>query len=120
MSIRVIIVDDDPGIRVTLKRWLTLHKDLKVVGEATNGREGVALARSVKADVIVMDVRMPEMTGIEATHELRTTGVETPILIFTAEDSLGDQLDGLRNIRFLAKHGSGPRETIAAIRSLAS
>ncbi|MCA1831603.1 MAG: response regulator transcription factor [Actinomycetota bacterium] len=120
MSIRVMIVDDDPTVRVTLARFFALHKDLKVVGEATNGRDGVELAQRVKADVIVMDARMPEMNGLEATEQIRSLGINTPVLIFSAEDGVAGKINGLAKVGFLTKHGSGPRETIAAIRELAS
>lgn len=120
MSIRVIVVDDEPAIRLTVGRWLAYQKDFKVVGEAENGKDGVDLARRVKADVIVMDARMPVMTGIEATKQLRKIGVKTPILIFSADDHFERQLRGLSDVRFLTKHGTGPREAIAAIRALAS
>ncbi|MEV6635727.1 response regulator transcription factor [Actinoplanes sp. NPDC051470] len=65
---RVLLADDQALIRAGFQVLIDSAPDLEVVGEATNGREAVALARSTRADVILMDIRMPELDGIEATR----------------------------------------------------
>ena len=67
-QIRVLLADDQALIRAGFRVLIESAPDLEVVGEATNGREAVALARSARADVILMDIRMPEIDGIEATR----------------------------------------------------
>jgi DNA-binding NarL/FixJ family response regulator len=66
--IRVLLVDDQNLIRAGIRVLIDSAPDLEVIGEAGNGREAVALARSARADVVLMDIRMPDMDGIEATR----------------------------------------------------
>lgn len=69
-KIKVILVDDHEMVRMGLKSFLNLQADIDVVGEASNGREGVDLALALKPDVLVMDLVMPELGGVEATLEV--------------------------------------------------
>src|SRR5579859_4763241 len=66
--IRVVIVDDIPETRENLKKLLAFETDIEVVGTAGTGKEGVDLARSVKPDIVLMDINMPDMDGIQATE----------------------------------------------------
>jgi DNA-binding NarL/FixJ family response regulator len=86
--IRVLIVDDQPLLRTGFRMILSAESDLEVVGEAADGRAGVDLARRLKPDVVLMDVRMPVMDGVEATQRLAGPGVEGPVkvLILTTFD----------------------------------
>lgn len=68
--IRVIIVDDIPETRENLKKLLAFESDIEVVGTAGTGKEGVELARSVKPDIVLMDINMPDMDGIQATEQI--------------------------------------------------
>ena len=81
MTIRVIVADDQHLIRTGLKMILEAQPDIVVVGEAANGRDAVALARHLRPDVCLFDIRMPEMDGIEATRQLAGPDVEDPIAI---------------------------------------
>jgi chemotaxis response regulator CheB len=65
--VRVLLVDDHTIVREGLSKWLRGYSDMDVVGEATNGLEAVNLARNLCPDVILMDVNMPKMDGLEAT-----------------------------------------------------
>lgn len=73
-KIKVILVDDHEMVRMGLKSFLNLQADIDVVGEASNGREGVDLALALKPDVLVMDLVMPELGGVEATLEVLKNG----------------------------------------------
>ena len=70
MTIRVLIADDDQLVRTGLRMMIETQADLEVVGEAGDGRQAVELARRFRPDVVLMDIRMPELDGIEATREL--------------------------------------------------
>ena len=75
MSIRVLIADDQAMIRRSFRVLLESEPDIEVVGDAEDGVQAVALARRREADVVLMDVRMPRMDGIEATSVLAGPGV---------------------------------------------
>lgn len=69
-KIRILLADDHAVVRQGFSRILAAHADMEVVGEAGNGREAIELAQELKPDVVVMDVSMPELNGIEATRRL--------------------------------------------------
>jgi DNA-binding NarL/FixJ family response regulator len=83
--IRVLICEDQALVRTGYVTILSSPPDMTVLGEATNGREAVEMARRLRPDVIVMDIRMPVLDGIEATRELAGPGVEAPpkVLVVT-------------------------------------
>ncbi|HEV7302186.1 MAG TPA: response regulator transcription factor [Tepidisphaeraceae bacterium] len=70
MEIRLVLVDDHRMIRQGLNSLLSAQSDMKVVGEAGDGREAVSFVRELRPDVVVMDLRMPELNGIEATRQI--------------------------------------------------
>ena len=84
MTIRILIVDDHSVVREGLQMFLRLDPELEVVGQARNGTEAVQEARRLKPDVILMDLLMPQMDGIEATSLIRRELPETEIIALTS------------------------------------
>ncbi len=84
--IKVLIADDQEVVREGLASLLTYHKDLKIVGQASNGLEACALAKELKPDVILMDIRMPECDGITATETILLDNPNIKVLILTTFD----------------------------------
>lgn len=81
---RIILVDDHEMVRLGLSSFLSLQPDIEVVGQASNGREGVAMALERRPDVVIMDLVMPEMDGVEATLSLLKEWSEVKILVLTS------------------------------------
>ena len=79
MSVRVLVADDQDLVRTGLRMILDAQPDIEVVGEAADGAEAVALARRLRPDVCLFDIRMPVLDGLDATRELAGPGVADPI-----------------------------------------
>jgi DNA-binding NarL/FixJ family response regulator len=121
--IRVLLADDEGLVRSGFKVLLDLEDDITVVGEATTGAEAVERARATRPDVIVMDIRMPQLDGIEATREIaKTTGLQqVRILILTTYDTDAYVFEALQAgaSGFLLKD-AGPAELLHAVRVVAA
>jgi DNA-binding NarL/FixJ family response regulator len=90
--IRLLIVDDHPVVRDGLRGLFADDPDFQVVGEAANGAEAVARVERVGADVVLMDLRMPEMGGVEAIERLREVSPAVRVLVLTTYDTDSDVL----------------------------
>jgi len=86
MTIQVILADDQPLVRAGLRMLIEQTPDIDVVGEAGTGAEAVALARKTSPDVVVMDIRMPGVDGIEATQMITSSGMRARVLVLTTFD----------------------------------
>ncbi|MGV3562015.1 MAG: response regulator [Nocardioides sp.] len=121
MTTRVLVVDDDPLVRSALTLMLGGASDLDVVGEAGDGRQGVELALSLRPDVVLMDVRMPVLNGLEATRELHARPDPPRVVVLTTFDAdehvLGALAAGADG--FLLKD-TPPEEIVAAVRAVAA
>jgi DNA-binding NarL/FixJ family response regulator len=85
-SIKVVLVDDHAVLREGMRRILEQQPDIEVVGEAANGLEAVAVTKAVAPDLVLMDVVMPRLTGIEATKQIKQSNPTTAVLILSAYD----------------------------------
>jgi DNA-binding NarL/FixJ family response regulator len=85
-SIKVVLVDDHGVLREGMRRILEEQPDIEVVGEAGNGLEAVAVTKAVAPDLVLMDVVMPRLTGIEATKQIKQSNPTTAVLILSAYD----------------------------------
>jgi DNA-binding NarL/FixJ family response regulator len=121
MTIRVLLVDDEPLLRMAFSMVLEAQDDMEAVGEADDGAGAVRLTRELRPDVVLMDVRMPGVDGIEATERIVAQCPEAKVLILTTFDLDEYAFAGLRAgaSGFLLKNAL-PEELLAAIRSVAA
>ena len=119
--IRILIADDHALLRHGLATLISLHDDLSVVGEARDGREAVDLARKLTPDIVIMDLSMPLLDGVEATRRIRESLPSTKVLILT---TFGTSVDIARAIQSGASGAfvkdSEDDELIDAIRTIAA
>jgi len=121
--VRVLLVDDEGLVRSGFRLLLEVEDDIEVVGEATNGAEAVERARATRPDVVLMDIRMPRVDGIQAAREIAMTpGLQdVRVLILTTYDTDAYVFEGLQAgaSGFLLKD-AGPAELLHAIRVIAA
>jgi DNA-binding NarL/FixJ family response regulator len=122
MTIRVLIADDQPLVRSGFRNFLRDVADIEVVGEAIDGAEAVGKAQRLSPDVVVMDIRMPRLDGIEATREIvESAGDELRVLMLTTFGSEEYVYESLRAgaSGFMLKDAP-PEDLVAAIRTVAA
>ncbi|SDI58955.1 DNA-binding response regulator, NarL/FixJ family, contains REC and HTH domains [Actinokineospora alba] len=118
--IRVVLVDDQELMRVGFRMVLGAQEDMEIVGEAGDGRAAIDLAEQLRPDVVLMDVRMPILDGVEATRVITEKGT-SKVLVMTTFDLDEYALSALRNgaSGFLLKD-TPPAQLVSALRSVAS
>ena len=120
--IRVLLVDDDELVRAGLAMILDAAEDIKVVGEAATGSEAVQAARDTRPDIVLMDVKMPGMDGIEATRKIGNLGDDAPRVVivttFETDEFLFKSLQAGAS-GFVLKR-TPPHDLVAGIRAVAS
>ncbi len=120
MSVRILVTDDHPVVRAGLSGMLSGEPDFEVVGEAQNGKEAVAFVGELKPDVVLMDLRMPEMDGVTAIGHIKSNHPDVHILVLTTYESDADILRAIETgaTGYLLK--DTPREELfGAIRTVA-
>ena len=118
---RIIIADDHPLFRSAIRQTLERHSNLEVVGEAANGRQAIELCRRLRPELVLMDLRMPEMDGIAATHAIKREFPATSVLILTALEEPSELSNSLEAgaAGYILKHAPAARITDAVRRVLA-
>jgi DNA-binding NarL/FixJ family response regulator len=118
--IRIVVADDHPLMRQAIVMWLEKESDFEVVAEASNGQEVVKLARELSPDVVIMDIGMPILNGIEATRQISTECPNIGILVLTIHSDNDTVLSILQAGAkgYLIKTSSG-KQVIQAVRTIA-
>lgn len=120
-SVRVLIADDHPLFREGMRGRLDRVGDIKVVGEAASGEEAVRMAGELEPEVILMDIKMPGLNGIEATREIRKAGPEVGVLVLTMFEDDDSVFAAMRaGAKGYLLKDSGGEEVVYAIRAVAS
>jgi len=116
-KITVLLVDDHRVLREALRALLLTEPDLEVVGEAENGREAVEMAGALQPDVVVMDIAMPQLNGLEATRRITKEAPRTKVLILSSysDDKFVEQLSEAGAVGYFLKQTGAP-EFIKALR----
>lgn len=118
-AIRILIADDHAIVREGIRRVLSSDRGFEVVGEASNGREAVALARSLDPDVVVLDLTMPLLSGLDAVVEIRDAMPRARILVLSIHDDEEYVLQSVRaGAQGYLRKDSSPAELRAAIRAV--
>ncbi len=118
--IRVLIADDHPLFRSGMRALLIADQGTELAGEATTGEEAIALAEECQPDVVLMDLQMPDLTGIEATRRILRTSPNTRILVVTMFEDDHSVFSAIRaGARGYVLKGAKPEEVLRAIRVVA-
>ena len=120
-SIRILIADDHEVVRIGLAALLDAQTGLSVVAQAASGNEAIDLARRHRPDVVVMDIRMPDGSGIDACRAITDEFADTPVIMLTSHgdsDALFDAIDAGASGYVLKRVGSG--ELVDAVRAVAA
>ena len=121
MKTRILIADDHAMLREGMRNLLSQEKDFEVVGEAANGEEAVNLAKELKPDIVIMDIVMPKLNGLEATKQVRQLSPGTALLILTAYSDIRYIIELLEAgaSGYLLKSAPG-KDVVKAIRAVRS
>ena len=118
---RILLADDHAVVRNGFRMILAAQKDLEVVGEASNGREAVALAEKTRPDLVVMDIAMPELNGIEATRQIIQNQPNTRVLALSMQKDAVYVRETLRaGAKGYLLKDSSEQDLLAAVRAVAS
>lgn len=92
----ILLIDDHPLLRQGIKQLVEMEEDMVVAGEASNATDGIRLATELEPDLILMDLNMPEISGIDALKKLRELNISSRIIMFTVSDQEDDVVAALR------------------------
>ncbi len=121
MSISVLIVEDHPVVRSGIRMLLTEEGDIDVLAEASNGREALTCLETIKPDLLLLDISMPEVNGLEVTQHVREKYPTMPILILTMHEDERYFFQLLRAgaTGYIVK-GAAPNDLVSAVRAVAA
>jgi DNA-binding NarL/FixJ family response regulator len=120
-KIRIVLADDHPLMRQAIRMWLEKQHDLEVLAEASDGREAVDLAYKLQPDVVIIDISMPRVNGLEATRQIISRCPETNVLVLTVHTDT-EHIQGMLQagaVGYLTKDVSG-EDVVHAVRTVAS
>ena len=121
MTVRILLADDHPVVRTGLRALLGTIEDLEVIGEARDGEEAVRLTQEQRPDVVLMDVRMDGLDGVEATRRIRGSAPEVAVLMMTMYDDDATVFTAMRaGARGYLLKGAGQDEIVSAVRAVAA
>ena len=95
-NIRVVIADDHPIVRDGLKKLLMLEDDIKVVGEASDGRQVMELIQELEPDVVLLDLRMPNLDGLSVLQSIQASGRKAKVIVLTASDDKNEFVQAMK------------------------
>ena len=117
--IKVLLVEDHELLRIGLSMLLSKAEDINLIAEAADGADGIRKARELSPDVILMDIGLPNIDGIEATQRIKDFNPDVKILIFTSRDSENDVFESFKaGADGYIMKGASPEQTISAIKSV--
>jgi two-component system, NarL family, response regulator LiaR len=119
-KIRIILADDHPLMRQAIRMWLDKQPDLEVLAEASDGREAIDLALKLQPDVVIIDISMPRINGLEATRQIVSRCPETNVLVLTVHTDT-EHIHGMLQagaVGYLTKNASG-EDVVHAVRTVA-
>ena len=118
-KIKVLLVDDHAIMRDGIRALLSLHDDIKIVGEASEGQEAIEKTQDLSPDVVVMDVAMPDMDGIEATRRIRKQSPKVKVIVLTQYDNKEYVLSAIKAgaAGYVPKRALGS-ELVSAVRAV--
>src|SRR5580700_10567603 len=119
-KISVLLADDHVVVRQGLRSLLSVESDIEIVGEASNGRQAVQMSQELRPDVVVMDIAMPVLNGLEATRQIVSEGLPVRVLVLSSysDDEFVHQLTEAGASGYLIKH-TAASDLIKAVREIA-
>lgn len=119
MSKTILVADDSPTVRKVTRLFLETQLDLEVCGEAVDGVDAIEKAKELKPDLIVLDLAMPEMNGVEAASVIKGIMPKTPIILFTLyRETIGDALASAVGIDAVLSKPEGGWKLLECVRTL--
>lgn len=112
--VRVLIVDDQKPFREASSMVVELTDGFEVVGEAEDGERAIAMADALHPDLVLMDIKMPGIDGIEATRRIMAARPESKVVVLSTYDEFEERAIEAGAVTFVSKSGFGPDEIIAA------
>lgn len=117
--IKVLFADDHPFVREGIRGHLSSQKDIEVVGEASTGAEAIRKVRKLQPDVLITDIRMPDMTGLDVAKQVRKTAPKTQIIVLSMYDDREYVLESVHSgVKAYVMKDAAPSDLIKAIRAV--